>query len=109
MILEYYKTSNEEYISYVKNIENEIYNNLRKEIIKKQREIATISVDLFKKKFWFEKGEVRSWNKIENEHIDHLFKDARNSVVDIFDLFKQYKLIKNPLKRIIHFFNFIIH
>lgn len=83
-------------------IEIEIYNNIRKELIKKQKEIITLSVDLFKKKFWFENGEMRSWNRIEDDNIDNLFKSSRKELIDIFDIFKQYKLIKHPLKRILN-------
>ena len=52
--------------------------------------------DLFKKRFWYEEnGEVRNWNRYEEEEIDNLFKSTRADYIDIFENFKSFNVVKN--------------
>ncbi len=94
----YYKSTNEEINEYAAKIETEVYENIKKELIKRSKEISTIAIDLFKKKFWYEKENVqRNWNRLEDDHIDILFKKCKSELTDIFETLKIFRIIKNPL------------
>jgi len=95
---EFYNMSLEEIIEFCKYVEADVYNNTKTAITKKSREISSLSVELFKKKFWYEKEEQRNWNKLEEEDIDNLFKKHRGELVDLFDVFRTFKVLKCPLK-----------
>jgi hypothetical protein len=90
--------SQEEILEFCKYVEAEVYNNTKREITKKSREISSLAVDLFKKKFWYEKEEQRNWNRLEEEEIDNLFKKYRSEFVDLFEVFRTFKVVKSPLK-----------
>lgn len=90
---------NAEFTEYAKTIENDIYNSIKKDFDKKTKEIASIGIELFRKKFWYEKEtEPRIWNKLEDEQIDNLFKKYRLELSDLFEVLKYFKVPKSPLK-----------
>jgi hypothetical protein len=98
---DFYKMSDEEILVYAKKIEIEVYNNVKKDFLRKSKEISGWAVELFKKKFWFINGnQQRVWNRMEDDEIDNLFKKNRNEFSDMFDTFKCFKLC-SPFKRII--------
>jgi hypothetical protein len=94
---DYYNMSHEEILEFCRYIEAEIYNITKREITKKSREISTLAVELFKKNFWYEKEEQRNWNRLEEEDIDNLFKKYRGEYVDLFEVFRTFKIVKSPL------------
>jgi hypothetical protein len=97
---DYYKLTDQEIKEYEDYIENEVYSNTKQNCAKKAKEISTIGIELFKKKFWFEKEDIqRHWNRLEEEEIDALFKKYRAEYLELFDCFKLFKIIKNPLKQ----------
>ena len=94
----YYKSSNEEINEYAGKIEIEVYENLKKELTKRSKEISAIAIDLFRKKFWYEKENVqRNWNRLQDDEIDALFKKSKNELTDIFETLKTFRIIRNPL------------
>ncbi len=85
--------SNEDIISFSKQIEVEVYNNIKKDFSRKTKEISTFAVELFRKKFWYEsERQPRNWNRLEESEIDVLFKKCRVEFADIFDIFKSFKV-----------------
>ena len=83
--------------NYLNEIEDSIYDHIKKNIQGNIKEISQILVDLFKKKFWFdENGSVKNWNRFEEIQIDMNFKKIRNNYINIFDEFKNFSVIKNP-------------
>jgi hypothetical protein len=95
---DYFKLDDNEFLSYADEIENELYNALKKEFSKKSRDLPDKAVEFFRKDFWFEDGVQRNWNKIKDEDIDNLFKTCRTRYLDLFDNLKLFKLLKSPLK-----------
>lgn len=94
----FYKFSNEEIVEYTAKIESEVYENLKKETNKRSKDIYSIAVELFRKKFWFEKDKIqRNWNRLEDDEIDILFKKCKSELNEIFENFKLFKIIRNPL------------
>ena len=94
--------SNEDVDDFAKNIESEVFSNIKRDILKRTKEIYSLAVDLFKKRFWYEKeNEQRNWNKLDDEEIDLLFKKFRAEYYDMFDIFKNFKVLRYPLRCII--------
>jgi hypothetical protein len=99
-LTDYFRLEDHEFLNWADEIENELYNSLKKEFIKKSRDLPDKAVELFRKDFWYEGGNVqRNWNKMKDEDIDSLFKTCRAQYLDLFEDLKLYKLIKSPLKR----------
>jgi hypothetical protein len=93
-----YKLCNEEITEYVSRIEIEVYENLKKEITIRSKEISHIAIDLFRKKFWYERENIqRNWNRLKDEEIDNLFKECKSKLNEIFENFKNFKIIRNTL------------
>jgi hypothetical protein len=96
---DFYRMSNEEIIDFARYVESEVYNNIKKDISKRTKEISTIAVDLFKKKFWFEKENIqRNWNRLEEDEIIALYKKTKAEFADLFETFKLFRVPKNPLQ-----------
>ncbi len=94
----FYNLTNEEIVEYASKIECEVYENLRKEITKRIKEISSIAIELFRKQFWYEKENIqRNWNRLEEEEVDYLFKKCKKELSEIFENFKILKIIRNPL------------
>lgn len=88
----------DEYIEYAKEIENEVYQSVKSEFARKLKEISSFAIDLFKKKFWYENGIPRIWNRMEESDIDSLYKQYKNETADLFENFRHYLVLRNPLK-----------
>ncbi len=96
---DYYKLNNDEFVEYSNSIESELYQGIKKDFSKKVKDISNIVIDLFKKDFWFDKGNQRNWNKIEEDDIDNLFKQVRSKYNDLFENLRYLKIMRSPLKR----------
>jgi hypothetical protein len=94
---EYYKMEENEYIPFVRDIENEVFSAIKKDLYKKSREISNYAVESFRKHFWYDEGIPRVWNKIDESEIDSLFTKYKNENLFVFDIFKKFKLLMNPL------------
>ena len=82
----------------IQNIQDKVYNDTKKNINKKMRDISQLIVDQFKKKFWYEENsdsQMRNWNKLEELEIDILFKKLREEYLSVFEEFKYFELIKD--------------
>lgn len=90
--------SNEEILEFSQYIELEVYNSIKKDILKRIKEISSLAVELFKKKFWYENNEARNWNRYEDEELDSLFLKIKAEFSDIFETFKIFRVVKHPLK-----------
>lgn len=95
---EYYKMDEREFVPYIKGIEGDIYVAMKKDFNKKIKEISNFAVESFKKGFWYEDGIPRVWNKMSETEIDRLFNKFSKENSFVFDLFKEFKLLRNPLK-----------
>jgi len=94
----YYRFNNDEILEFAIKIETEVYENIKKEITKRCKDISTIAIELFRKKFWYEKENLqRNWNRLEDEQIDTLFKRCKHELTEIFDTFKTFRIVKNSL------------
>jgi hypothetical protein len=97
-LTDFFKISDDEFFGYAEEVENELYNAVRKEFTKKNRDLPDKAVEFFRKDFWFENDIQRNWNKIKDEDIDALFKTCRAKYLDLIDNLKLFKLLKAPLK-----------
>jgi hypothetical protein len=96
---DFYRMTDQEIAEYANQIESDVYSNIKKDFQKKTKEISSLAVEIFKKKFWYVEGNVqRDWNRIDEEEMDNLFKKYRAELSEIFDTFKFFRLIKHPLK-----------
>jgi hypothetical protein len=88
-----------EFVPYVQEIENEIYLLLKKDFYKKiVKEISNYAVESFRKNFWYDEGIPRVWNKMSEDEIDRLYEKFTIQNHYMFDIFKEFKLLSNPLK-----------
>jgi hypothetical protein len=95
---EYYNMNDLEYLEIAQAIDDNVYKEIKEEFFRKIKEISSFAVDSFKSKFWYNEGVPRTWNKLEESDIDHLFTKNKNEVVKVFEIFKSYDLIKNALR-----------
>ena len=89
-LLSSFKFINEQLINYLTEIEKEVYENLKKECLKKTKEICSISINLFKKRF--------NENNIKNlsqEQIYNLYKQLRTNYFNLFEQLKLFKIVRN--------------
>ena len=100
-LIEYFRVEENEFIPIAESIEDNIYNSLKKEFSKKLKEIPAYAVESFRRKFWYDESIPRTWNKIDEPQIDNLFQNVKKENSKIFDLFKEFKIIKNPLRCIL--------
>jgi hypothetical protein len=61
------------------------------------KEISNYAVESFRKKFWYDEGIPRVWNKIDESDIDKFYNQFNKENQYIFELFRKFKLISNPL------------
>ena len=92
-----YNMENEEYKNCIKDVEKELIHEIKKEFLKKSKEIPSIQIDNFKSEFWNKDGIPRVWNQLSESEIDKLYNDFYDKNLACFDLFKQYKVIPDPL------------
>jgi hypothetical protein len=94
-----YNMQDEEFSEYLKTIEEEIYINFKKDVMKEKiPELFNYAVHNFKKDFLYEEGMPRIWNKISEAEIDSLYKNLKEKHYLIFNTFKQFKLVESPMK-----------
>ncbi len=93
-----YNMSDEEYETYIKDVEKDLIHEIKKEFLKKAKEIPSIQIDNFKNEFWNKDGIPRVWNQISESEIDNLYHKYYEKNYACFDLFKEYKVIPEPLK-----------
>jgi len=86
-----------EFINIAQNIEIEMYNNCKKDLLKKLLDLHYTAFDIFRKNFWYDEGLPRVWNKIDENLIKELKTKFINENEFIFKLFNQFKLLRNPL------------
>ena len=89
-LLSSFKLTNEQLMNYLTEIEKEVYENLKKECLKKTKEICSISINLFKKRF--------NENNIKNlsqEQIYNLYKQLRTNYFNLFEQLKLFKIVRN--------------
>jgi len=96
---EYYGMEKIEFINIAQNIEIEMYNNCKKDLLKKLLDLHYTAFDIFRKNFWYDEGLPRVWNKIDENLIKELKTKFINENEFIFKLFNQFKLLRNPLNR----------
>ena len=88
-----------EFIDIAQNIEMEMYNICKKDLLKKLLDLHYIAFDIFRKNFWYDEGLPREWIKIDRNLINELKVKYVNENEFIFKLFNQFKLLRNPLVR----------
>jgi hypothetical protein len=94
-----YKMDTEEFVEFLKSIEEEIYSSFKKDVIKeKVPDLFNYAVNNFKKDFLYEEAMPRIWNKISESEINALFKSIKEKNYLIFSIFKHFKLIHSPMK-----------
>ena len=98
--MENYELNENEFLPFVQELENEIYSDIKQDFKKKSKEIANFQTENFRNKFWYEDGVPRIWNQINESKIKELFNKAKEGNKENFDLFKTFKIIKNPLNLI---------
>ena len=85
---------------YLSQIEEDLFEQTKKDILKKMKNFSQLIVDLFKKRFWYENPEenkMRNWNRIDEAKIDKLFLQTRAIYIDIFEQFKTFTFLNNLL------------
>ena len=98
-----------EFIDIAQNIEIEMYNVCKKDLLKKLFDLHYIAYDIFRKNFWYDEGLPRVWNKTEESLIKELKVKYISENDFIFKLFNQFKLLRNPLvRKLIFIFNFFL-
>ena len=95
---DYYKMKEEEFKPFIIECEKDLINGIKKEFIKKSKEIPNIQIDNFKSEFWNKDGIPRIWNQMTESEIDKLFNQFYDKNYSCFDLFKTYNVIPNPLE-----------
>lgn len=95
---EFYGMEKNEFIDIAQNIEIELYNSSKKDLLKKLLDLHFIAYDIFRKNFWYDEGLPRVWNKTEETLIKELKNQFTSENEFIFKLFNQFKLLRNPLK-----------
>ena len=96
---EFYGMEKNEFIDIAQNIEIEMYNVCKKDLLKKLFDLHYIAYDIFRKNFWYDEGLPRIWNKTEENLIKELKVNYTSENDFIFKLFNQFKLLRNPLVR----------
>ncbi len=94
---EYYRMPVDEIFEFIKYIESQVFDNIRKEFSRQLREIYTYAIESFRNKFWYINNEQRQWNRMDEKEIDELFKKCRAEYVDLFDTFRLLK-VASPVK-----------
>ena len=87
-----------EFVPFIQEVENEIYLSLKKDLYRKMKEISNFAVESFRKQFWYDEGIPRNWNQIDEGEINTLYAKFLKENYFVFDLFKTFNLLRNPLK-----------
>ena len=101
---ENFNCENEEIIQILKEIEQKIYNDTKKNISRNMRDISSKIIDQFKRKFCYDKNtgyqEQKNWERYEELEIDLNFKSLRDEYLPIFDQLKFFELMKDILSEV---------
>ncbi|MCQ2819971.1 MAG: hypothetical protein MJ252_22115 [archaeon] len=94
-----YNLSPEEADNFLSEVELDIYKKIKSELSKNSKEIGRVALDDFKQKFWYEEnGDVKNWNKYSEDAINDSFRILRTPFIELFDQFKNFNFIRNPLE-----------
>ena len=98
---ENFNCKNEEIIEILREIEQKIFNDTKKNITRNMRDVSGKIIEQFKKKFCYEKStdyqEQKNWERYEELEIDFDFKKLREEYLPIFDQLKFFELMKDIL------------
>ena len=98
---ENFNCKNEEILEILKEIEQKIFNDTKKNIARNMRDISGKIVEQFKKKFCYEKSsdyqEQKNWERYEELDIDIDFRKLRSEYLPIFEQLKFFELMKDIL------------
>ena len=101
---ENYNCTNEEIVEILKEIQEKIYNDIKKNITRNMRDISGKIIEQFKRKFLYEKSsdyqEQKNWERYEELEIDLIFKSLRDEYLPIFDQLKFFELMKDILSEV---------
>lgn len=86
-----------EFLPLIKGIEEDVYTMIRKDLNKRLKDLPAYAIDNFKKGFWYDEVVPRQWNKLDEKEIFNMYSANKKQNLKAFDLFKHYKIIKNPL------------
>jgi len=98
LLVEYYGMSFDEFREIIVDIENEVYLSSKKDFVKKVMDLHLVAYDTFRKSFWYNEGVPRVWNKMEENEITNLKNIYLTENEFIFDIFTQFRVLRNPLK-----------
>ena len=93
-----YNITDEEYINFVDDCENEIYSKIRTLFFNELPGFPNTQIDNFKKDFWYNDGIPKVWNTVSVSDINLAFQTNSNKYKDSFEILKKLRVIKNPLK-----------
>ena len=93
-----YKIDDNEFITFAKNCEEEIYQKIKTEFFRELPTFPEIQIDNFKKDFWYIDGIPKVWNKIALTDITLSFNKNSTKYKNAFPLLKKLKIIKHPLE-----------
>ena len=98
---ENFNCKNEEIIEILREIEQKIFNDTKKNIARNMRDVSGKIIEQFKRKFCYEKStdyqEQKNWERYEELEIDFDFKKLREEYLPIFDQLKFFELMKDVL------------
>ncbi|MCQ2815804.1 MAG: 50S ribosome-binding GTPase [archaeon] len=94
---DYYQITPEEFKNFSVGCEDMVYDSLKKDFMRYSRDIIGYCTENFKKNFWYDEGIPRQWNKLNDKTIDELFEKYKAPNLQLFELFKKFRVIKNPL------------
>ena len=98
---ENFNCKNEEIIEILREIEQKIFNDTKKNIARNMRDVSGKIIEQFKRKFCYEKStdyqEQKNWERYEELEIDFDFKKLREEYLPIFDQLKFFELMKDIL------------
>ena len=93
---ENFKMDDNEIHEFSREIQEEIYVTMKKDIKKKIDRLYDNAISNFKKEFFYEEGIPRIWNKIEESQIDNLFSLSREKNLQTFNILSKLTLAKYP-------------
>ena len=101
---ENFNCDNDEIMQILREIQQKIYNDTKKNITRNLRDFAAKIIEQFKKKFCYEKStgyqEQKNWERYEELEIDLNFKTLRDEYLPIFEQLKFFELMKDILTEI---------
>ena len=101
---ENFNCDDEEILEILREIQQKIYNDTKKNITRNLRDFSSKIIEQFKKKFCYEKSsgyqEQKNWERYEELEIDIDFKTLRDEYLPIFDQLKFFELMKDILSEI---------